>query len=177
MGLNVWTNSEFTVQRWKRKVCQHLLLVHRRFPRAGLSPHPPLPTPAANTQRGQPNITSNRAALQPPQTNYTKTSQSERNCLYQFHKGIAWEPFLFRPNYKVSFELQNKMVWKPVFNKQNKQTRKDKMQWAFTRGLLPATAEMASFTKSGVTWKTSYLSREAVSKLPPAPFTKQSGNK
>ena len=112
-----------------------------------------------------------------PQTNYTETSQSERNCLYQFHRGIAWEPFLFRPNYKVSFELQNKMVWKPVFNRQNKQTRKDKMQWAFTRGLLPATAEMASFTKSGVPWKTSYLSRETVSKLPPAPFTKQSGNK
>lgn len=112
-----------------------------------------------------------------PQTNYTETSQSERNCLYQFHRGIAWEPFLFRPNYKVSFELQNKMVWKPVFNKQNKQTRKDKMQWAFTRGLLPTTAEMASFTKSGVPWKTSYLSRETVSKLPPAPFTKQSSNK
>lgn len=41
------------------------MLVHGRFPRAGLGPHPPLPTPAANTQRGQPNITSNRAALQP----------------------------------------------------------------------------------------------------------------
>lgn len=67
-----------------------------------------------------------------PQTNYTKTSQSERNCLYQFHKGIAWEPFLFRPNYKVSFELQNKMVWKPVFKSKTNKHAKIKCS-----GLLP----------------------------------------
>lgn len=106
----------------------------------------PSSLPTTNTQsRGQPNRTSNSVTLQPSQTDYMKTSQSEHNCLYQFHKGTAWEPFLFRPNYKVSFKLQRKMVWKPVFNKQNKQTRKDKMQRAFTRGLLPVTAGMALF--------------------------------
>jgi hypothetical protein len=36
-----------------------------------------------------------------------------------------------------------------VFNKQNKQTRKDKMQWALTRQLLPATGEMALSAKFG----------------------------
>lgn len=40
----------------------------------------------------------------------------------------------------------------------------------FTQGLLPATAEMASFTKSGMPWKTSYLSREMVPNTHPTPL-------
>lgn len=101
----------------------------------------------SHTQGGLPNITwnSNPEALS-NKLHQDKPTQRQLSFPVSYGNCLWTSPS--RPNYKARFELQNKTPWKSVFNKQNKQTSKDKTQWDLTRDPLPAAGEMACLRPS-----------------------------